>query len=69
MLSLINSTLVDVSIKEDIGYQSIQAIVDRQIATHVNWQSVKAIGLLGIDEISLKKGHRDFATLVTMYKG
>jgi transposase len=65
LLSLINSTLVDVSIKEDIGYQSIQAIVDRQIEIQVNWQSVKEIGLLSIDEISLKKGHRDFVTLVT----
>jgi transposase len=65
LLSLINSTLVDVSIKEDVGYQAIQAIVDRQIETEIHWKSIKKIGLLGLDEISLKKGHRDFVTLVT----
>jgi len=65
LLSLVNSTITDVSIKEDIGYQSIQAMVDRQIATEVNWRLIKEIGLLGVDEISLKKGHRNFVTLVT----
>lgn len=65
LLSLINSTLADVSIKENLGYQAIQSIVDRQIESEVDWKSIKEIGLLGMDEISLKKGHRDFVTLVT----
>jgi len=64
LLSLINSTLADVSIKEDLGYQAIQAIVDRQIESKIKWGEVKEIGLLGIDEISLKKGYRDYVTLV-----
>lgn len=65
LFSLINSTLSDVSIKENLGYQAIQAIVDRKIATEINWKQIKEIGLLGIDEISLKKGHQDYLTLVT----
>lgn len=65
LLSLVNSTVVDVSIKEDLGYQAITAIVDRQVAVEVAWHSINEIGLLGIDEISLKKGYRDFVTLVT----
>lgn len=65
LLSLINSTLSDVSIKEEIGYQAIQAVVDRQIETVVDWKSIKEIGLLGMDEISLKKGYRDYVTLIT----
>jgi transposase len=65
LLSLINSTLSDVSIKEEIGYQAIQAVVDRQIETEVDWKSIKQIGLLGMDEISLKKGHGDYVTLIT----
>lgn len=65
LLSLVNSTVTDVSMKEDLGYQAIEAIVDRQVATEVYWRTIKEIGLLGLDEISLKKGYRDFVTLVT----
>jgi hypothetical protein len=31
----------------------------------VNWDDISKIGLLGIDEISLKKGYKDFITLIT----
>ncbi len=31
----------------------------------IDWKRFKKLGLLGLDEISLKKGHRDFFTLVT----
>jgi transposase len=31
----------------------------------VNWDDILEIGLLGIDEISLKKGYQDFVTLIT----
>ncbi len=65
LLSLINSTLSDVSIKENLGYQAVQAIINRQISSEVEWRKIKEIGLLGIDEISLKKGYKDFVTLVT----
>lgn len=65
LLQLINSTITDVSIKEDLGYKAIEAVVDRYIETEVNWSSITEIGLLGIDEISLKKGYKDYVTLVT----
>jgi transposase len=69
LLQLINSTISDVSIKEDLGYKAIEAVVDRYIETEVNWNSITAIGLLGIDEISLKKGYKDYVTLVTSRTG
>jgi transposase len=31
----------------------------------VNWKALKALGIVGIDEIALKKGHRDFVTIIT----
>ena len=65
LLSLINSTISDVSIKEDLGYDAVQGIVDRNISNKVDWKRFKELGLLGIDEISLRKGHQDFVTLVT----
>ena len=51
--------------KEDIGYKAVEAIVDRNIESEVNWDGISEIGLLGIDEISLKKGYKDFITLIT----
>lgn len=65
LLLLINSTISDVSTKEDLGYKAIEGIIDRYIETEVNWNSISAIGLLGIDEISLKKGYKDYVTLIT----
>ena len=65
LLLIINSTISDVSIKEDIGYKAVEGIIDRYIETEVDWSKVSKIGLLGIDEISLKKGYQDYVTLVT----
>ena len=69
LLSLINSTISDVSIKENIGYKAISGMVDRYIETKVNWEDITEIGLLGIDEISLKKGYKDYVTLITSRVG
>ena len=65
LMLLVNSTISDVSIKEDLGYKAIEAIIDRYIDTEVNWNDFDSIGLLGIDEISLKKGCKDYVTLIT----
>lgn len=65
LLLLVNSTIVDVSVKEDIGYKAIEAIVDRYISEKIDWSEIKNIGLLGIDEISSKKGYKDYLTIVT----
>lgn len=65
LMLLINSTISDVSIKENLGYKAIEAIVDRYIDSEVNWSNITELGLLGIDEISLKKGYKDYVTLIT----
>ncbi len=57
------------SIKEDGGYESIMGIIDRYISTEVNWESIRRLDVIGIDEIALKKGHKDFVTIVTMRVG
>jgi len=64
---LINSTVEDVSIKEDIGYKSIMGVIDRYISEEVDWDKIKKLEIIGIDEISLKKGHKDYATIITGY--
>ena len=65
LMLLINSTITDVSIKEGLGYKAIESVIDRYIDTEVNWNNIPRIGLLGIDEISLKKGYKDYITLIT----
>ena len=65
MLEMVNSTVEDVSIKEDLGYKAVMGIIYRHIDTEVNWDKIESLDTLGLDEISLKKGHRDFVTIVT----
>ena len=65
LLGLINSTVEDVRLKEDLGYEAVMGIIDRHVRTQVNWKKLKQLEVLGLDEIALKKGHRDFVTIVT----
>ncbi len=65
LLLLVNSIIEDVSMKESIGYGAIEGILERYIKPEVNWSEIRRIELLGIDEISLRKGHLHFVTLVT----
>ena len=66
LLSLVNSTVQDVALKEEVGYEAIMGMLDRHIAQAVKWETVPGIDVLGLDEIALKKGHRDFVTIVTV---
>jgi transposase len=54
-----------VAIKESVGYEAIQGTLDRHIRKEIDWNQVDAIPVLGIDEVSLKKGHDDFVAIVT----
>ena len=65
LMELINSTIVDVSIKESLTEPSVMGIVDRHVASSVNWKSIQSLDVLGIDEIALKKGYKDYVTLIT----
>lgn len=65
LLQLVNSTIKDVSIKEGAGYESVVGIVDRYIAAKVDWEQFHWLDVLGLDEIALKKGHRDYVVIIT----
>jgi transposase len=65
LLSLVNSTVQDISVKEDIGYEAIMGIIDRHIERDIHWKDVARLDVLGLDEISLKKGHRAFVAIIT----
>lgn len=66
LLSLINSTIQDISLKNDIGYDAVEGMLD-STQKEINWDTINTIDVIGIDEISLKKGHRDFVTIVSAY--
>ena len=65
LLACVNSTIADVSIKERVGYDVVVGIIDREIGKEVDWKAIRKLDVLGIDEISLKKGHKDFVAIVT----
>jgi transposase len=62
---LINSTVSDVSHKLQISEATVTGVLDRWIETSVSWDAFTSISIIGIDEISLKRGHRDFVAIVT----
>ena len=65
LLQLVHATIEDISMKEDLGTKAIEGLVDRWISQEVQWGEVKRVKILGLDEIALKKGHRDFVVIVT----
>jgi transposase len=64
-LQLVNTTVEDVSLKERLPYDVVLGVIERRIATQVDWARYTELGVLGLDEIALKKGHRDFVVIVT----
>jgi transposase len=65
MRCLINSTIADVERKEKIGERVIENILNRQVEKEVNWDNYKELNTIGIDEISLRKGHASYVTVVS----
>jgi transposase len=65
LLELVGSTIEDVSIKENVAYDAVLGAMERRIEKKVDWSKYIELGTLGMDEIALKKGHRDFVTVVS----
>ena len=62
---LINSTISDVAGKEGITRDRVYSIIKSHVSTKIDWSKIKDIKYLGIDEISLKKGHKDFVVIIS----
>jgi len=65
LLQIVNSTIEDVSVKEQISYDNVLGVMERRISAETDWSAYREIGVIGLDEIAIKKGHRDFVTIVT----
>jgi transposase len=65
LLQLVNSTIQDVSFKEELAYDRVLGVLERQVNRTVEWGQFDDLNVLGLDEIALKKGHDDFVVIVT----
>ena len=65
MLQLVNSTVEDTSRKEDVGYDAVEGAIERCIHVAVNWDEFDELNVIGIDEIALTKGRKNFIAIVT----
>ena len=63
---LINSTVADVARKLVLTDETVTGVLNRWVTTKVNWDKWEEIEVVGIDEIALKRGHRDYVVLVTV---
>lgn len=57
--------MADVSRKHGLSEDSVEGIVERYLAQQIDWSTLESPGVVGIDEIALRKGHRDFVVIVT----
>jgi len=65
MLQLVNSTVEDVSRKEDVGYDAVEGAIARCVQVQVNWDEFDELSTIGIDEIALTKGQDNFVAIIT----
>jgi len=64
-LQLVNSTVEDVSRKEDVGYDAVEGAIAQCIQVSVNWDEFTELQNIGIDEIAMRKGHSNFVAIIT----
>jgi transposase len=65
LLQLVNATVQDVHIKEGLSYAAVEGVIERRLMSEVDWSQYEVLGVLGLDEVALKKGRNDYVTLVT----
>jgi transposase len=65
LLELVNSTVQDVARKHGVTYDVVRGVLQRYVRSEVDWGTFTTLRVLGLDEISLLKGHGDFVTIVS----
>ena len=65
LLELVNSTVQDVARKHGVTYDVVRGVLQYYVRGEVDWGRFTTLRLLGLDEISLLKGHGDFVTIVS----
>ncbi len=67
LLQLVNSTITDVSRKEQLSYDTVLGVLERRINAAVDWEEIQDLEVIGIDEVARRKGHRDFLAIITTH--
>lgn len=62
---LVNSTIEDVSLRENVGYDAIVGTLNRQSENKIDWEKVDDLHTVGIDEIAMSKGRKNYAAIIT----
>jgi transposase len=62
---VINSTIQDVARKEHISYSTISTILFHRVGDSINWDNFSDLHTIGIDEISNRKGFKDFIAIIS----
>lgn len=62
---LVGSTIQDVADKHQVPYGCVRGLLTRYVRGEVDWRQFKQLRQIGLDEISLLKGHQDFVTIVS----
>jgi transposase len=65
LMQLVHSTIEDVCQKEDTSYDVVLGTIERWMTPDIAWEALPPFTVLGIDEIALKKGYRDYVVIVT----
>ncbi|MCW5969201.1 MAG: transposase [Blastocatellales bacterium] len=65
MLELVNSTIQDVAKKHGVTYDPCGRFPYPLRQERSRLSQIEVLRILGLDEISLLKGHRDFVTIVS----
>jgi transposase len=65
LLEIVNSTLIDVARKQGVAYDVLRGLVERYVSDEVEWSQFERLRVIGLDEIALKKGQRDYVTIIT----
>ncbi len=65
--SLINSTVEDICMKEGLGAKHVESMLSVSFFGEEPVNHITYIGTLGLDEIALKKGHKDFVVIVSSH--
>ena len=65
MVELVGGTIQDVTRKHGVSYDLVRGLLKREVKGEVDWTPIKVLRILGLDEISLLKGHSDFVTIVS----
>lgn len=62
---LVNSTVSDVSRRCQVSYDAVDGCINRHVGKTVDWGQLTPFATMGLDEIALRKGHKDFVCVVT----